>query len=184
MELERELLPGTWLVRLKRFEDDRGSFVKTYARSVYDRFGIDVAVMEEFHSISHRGVLRGMHFQLPPHDHAKMTYCACGSVLDVMVDLRPGPGYGQVASIKLDARDPRLLLIPTGVAHGFLALEDNSLMVYRTSTEHSPAHDAGIRWDSFGFEWPQLDAPLRVSGRDQSHPALADFVSPFPALKA
>jgi dTDP-4-dehydrorhamnose 3,5-epimerase-like enzyme len=106
------------------------------------------------------------------------VYCPVGKVLDVMVDLRAGPGYGRVAHVVLQADQPSLLVIPRGIAHGFRALLDHSLMVYKTDTEHAPTHDAGIRWDSFGFDWG-LEAPV-VSERDRGHPAFVDFASPFP----
>jgi len=121
--------------------------------------------------------VRGMHFQLPPHDHVKLVYCPVGAVLDVLVDLRKGSGMGRVASAELRGDEPSLLVIPKGVAHGFRALRDDSLMVYKTSTEHAPSHDAGIRWDSFGFDWG-VALPV-LSARDAAHPALADFASPF-----
>jgi len=164
-----ELLPGTWLHRLGLFSDARGSFVKTYARTALYGAGLDFDFAEEFYSTSHKGVLRGMHFQLPPHDHVKLVYCAIGAVQDVLLDLRRGPGYGEVATVQLRGEAPALLVIPRGVAHGFLSLQDGSLMVYKTSSEHAPAHDAGIRWDSFGFDWGITGATL--SQRDASHPA-------------
>ena len=183
MKTKQELLPGVWLLSLKRFDDPRGSFVKTFIRSAFDAvpgFGNSnppFDFQEEFYSFSKKGVLRGMHFQLPPHDHDKLVYCAVGQVLDVLLDLRKGPGYGKSASTVLDGKTPQLLVIPKGIAHGFIALQDQSLLVYKTSSEYSPSHDAGIRYDSFGFEWP--DAEPILSERDRHHSTLADFESPF-----
>ncbi|NUZ08202.1 dTDP-4-dehydrorhamnose 3,5-epimerase family protein [Piscinibacter koreensis] len=183
MEFADELLPGARFVRLKRFDDARGSFVKTFSRSLFEAAiagmpgGEPFELSEEFYSTSARDVIRGMHFQVPPHDHVKLVYCASGAVLDVLVDLRRGPGYGKVASVRLDAAAPSLLVIPKGVAHGFRSLTDDSLMVYKTSTEHSPAHDQGIRWDSLDFAW-DCPAPV-ISARDRAHPPLAEFESPF-----
>lgn len=186
MQFVQELLPGTWLVQLKRFEDARGSFVKTYSRSVFDAAlqaetphlaAFDFR--EEFYSLSAKDVVRGMHFQVPPHDHVKLVYCAMGAVEDVLLDLRKGPGYGRSVSVQLSGDAPQLLVIPKGIAHGFVSLTDQSLMVYKTSTEHAPSHDAGIRFDSFGHSWP-TSTPI-LSARDQAHPTLADFVSPFDA---
>ncbi|MDE2395199.1 MAG: dTDP-4-dehydrorhamnose 3,5-epimerase family protein [Burkholderiales bacterium] len=177
------MLPGAWLVRLDRFEDARGVFVKTYARSAFESLlaarGAQgpFDMMEEFYSVSHKNVVRGMHFQVPPHDQAKIVYCVAGAVRDVLVDLRKGPGFGRHASVVLDAGDPQLLLIPKGVGHGFMSLADASVLVYKTSTEHAPSHDAGIRYDSFGFDWGGA-API-LSERDRNHPRLADYVSPF-----
>lgn len=183
MRVEQELLPGAWLLSLKRIDDERGSFVKTFVRSAFDALP-DVRIgdprfdfREEFYSLSKRDVLRGMHFQLPPHDHTKLVYCAAGRVLDVLLDLRNGPGYGKSASVTLDAETPQLLVIPKGIAHGFISQHDQSLLVYKTSAEHAPSHDAGIRYDSFGFSWPCIEPIL--SNRDQKHPALTDFESPF-----
>jgi len=179
MQFGRELLPGAVLVSLNRFEDARGGFVKTFARGAFEAAGVDFDFREEFYSFSRKDVVRGMHFQLPPHDHVKLVYCPAGAVLDVLVDLRRGPGQGRVASVVLSGDDPAVLVIPRGVGHGFKALRDDSLMVYKTSTEHAPSHDAGVRWDSIGFDWG-VEAPI-VSARDAAHPSLADFASPFAA---
>lgn len=178
MQFEQEVLSGAWVVRLKRFADVRGTFVKTYARSVFDAHAAGrFETAEEFYSLSNRDVIRGMHFQRPPHDHAKLVYCASGAVDDVLLDLRRGPGYGRVVRIALDAETPTLVVIPSGIAHGFRSLADASLMVYKTSTEHVPSHDAGIRWNSFGFDWG-CNAPV-LSERDRAHPPLVSFASPF-----
>jgi dTDP-4-dehydrorhamnose 3,5-epimerase/CDP-3, 6-dideoxy-D-glycero-D-glycero-4-hexulose-5-epimerase len=172
-----ELLPGAWLYRLSRFDDQRGSFVKTYQRSALASSGVHFNLAEEFYSISHRNVIRGMHFQRPPYDHVKIVYCPAGAVQDVLLDLRPGSGYGRVADIELSDRHPAFVLIPSGVAHGFRALADASLVVYKTSTEYVPSHDSGVRWDSIGFDW-RCPSPV-ISDRDQHHPPLADLPATF-----
>jgi dTDP-4-dehydrorhamnose 3,5-epimerase/CDP-3, 6-dideoxy-D-glycero-D-glycero-4-hexulose-5-epimerase len=177
MHCIRELLPGARLYSLNIFTDNRGTFTKTFARSLFEAHGVFFDFHEEFYSFSKKDVVRGMHFQLPPHDHAKLIYCPLGAVLDVLVDLRCGPGYGRVASQILSSDEPTLLVIPTGIAHGFKALCDNSLMIYKTSDEHMTSHDAGIRWDSFDFDWG-VEHP-NISARDAVHPALSDFVTPF-----
>ncbi|RRJ94453.1 dTDP-4-dehydrorhamnose 3,5-epimerase [Opitutaceae bacterium TAV4] len=169
---------GAHLLKPKVFEDARGDFVKTFHSGAFAELGIPFAPAEEFFSTSRKGVLRGMHFQLPPHDHAKLVYCIRGRVLDVLVDLRKtSPTYRQVASAELSCENHHQFYIPSGVAHGFLALEDNSVMVYKTTTVYAPSHDAGIRWDSFDFNWGTT-API-ISPRDTAFSPLADFVSPF-----
>jgi dTDP-4-dehydrorhamnose 3,5-epimerase/CDP-3, 6-dideoxy-D-glycero-D-glycero-4-hexulose-5-epimerase len=178
MELANELLPGAWHIRLRRFEDARGTFVKTFARSAFEAAAPGFELMEEFYSVSAKGVIRGMHFQLPPHDQVKLVYCPVGAVLDVLLDLRAGPGHGRVASAVLSEQEPSLIVVPKGIAHGFCSLEDGSLMVYKTSTEHAPSHDAGIHWNSFGFDWGSIDPPI-VSERDRSHPSFDQFATPF-----
>ncbi len=178
MELAPTELPGLHVIRPRIFQDARGSFVKTYHRDTFRKLGLDFEPREEFFSTSARGVLRGMHFQMPPADHAKLVYCVTGSVLDVALDLRKNsPTFGRSCARELNAVNREMLFIPTGFAHGFLALEDNTTMVYQTSTVHSPAHDAGVRWDSFGFDWPAKDPIL--SDRDQKFPGLDEFRSPF-----
>lgn len=177
MQFSEELLPGAWLVKLKRHQDMRGSFVKTYARSFLDRHDARFDLREEFYSVSNKDVIRGMHFQRPPHDHVKMVYCPVGAVEDVLLDLRAGPSYGKVAKVRLSGGEPLLVFIPPGIAHGFHALVDGSLMIYKTSTEHAPEADDGIRWDSFGHDW-EAGQPI-ISNRDRQHPALDDFITPF-----
>lgn len=177
MHISAGPLPGTLVITLTTFSDLRGSFVKTFSSSVYAQAGLDFTYHEEFYSLSKRDVIRGMHFQLPPYDHVKSVFCPIGSVLDVLLDLRPGPGYGKSAGVLLDQDAPKVLIIPTGIAHGFKSLQDNSVMVYKTSTEHMPSHDTGLRWDSFGFDWG--DGEQIVSGRDLSHPPFANFTTPF-----
>jgi dTDP-4-dehydrorhamnose 3,5-epimerase len=122
-------------------------------------------------------VVRGMHFQLPPHDHEKLVYVTAGSILDVVVDLRRTSGtYGQVFSVEL-VEHQSSLFIPRGFAHGFLALSPNATVVYNVATGYQPTADAGIRWDSLGFAWP-VAAPI-MSDRDAAFPSLAEFSSPF-----
>lgn len=178
MTIITEPLPGVRLIKPKVFEDARGDFVKTFHVGLFHEIGIDFTPVEEFYSTSRKNVLRGMHFQLPPHDHAKLVYCVRGRVLDVLLDLRKdSPSYSCFTSAELSRENHYQFYIPSGVAHGFLALEDDSVMVYKTSTVHAPSHDAGIRWDSFGFEWG-FEFPI-CSTRDLAFPNLSNFVSPF-----
>ncbi len=179
MTVVSQPFPGTFVLQPKVFEDARGDFVKTYHAGLFRELGIAFTPAEEFFSTSKRDVVRGMHFQLPPHDHAKLVYCVRGRVRDVLLDLRTAsPNYGQAVAIELSRENHKQIYIPAGVAHGFLSLEDDSVMVYKTSTVHAPSHDAGIRWDSFGFCWG-IDNPPIISGRDSTFPGLGDFHSPF-----
>lgn len=172
-----ELLPQTWLLDRPRFEDHRGVFVKTMSRSLFAEMELPLEFAEEFYSVSRKDVIRGMHFQVPPVDHVKLVYCAVGAVRDVLLDLRRGAGYGRVASVTLSAEAPQVLIVPKGVAHGFRSLTDGSLLVYKTSTEHSPSHDTGVRWDSFGFDWG-AGQPI-LSDRDRAHQRFPEFETPF-----
>ena len=173
-------LAGLISLEPRIFTDHRGAFVKTFHDAAFRTLGLPFEAREEFFSTSHKNVIRGMHFQAPPADHAKLVYCVAGAVLDVVLDLRRhSPTYGQVCAETLSEANRRSFYIPTGFAHGFLSLTDGALMVYKTSTVHNPACDAGIRWDSFGFDWPLAGAAPLLSKRDTEFPALADFNTPF-----
>ncbi|HWX21365.1 MAG TPA: dTDP-4-dehydrorhamnose 3,5-epimerase [Candidatus Binatia bacterium] len=171
-------LPGLVLLQPPIFEDARGIFVKTFHDNFFRDAGIPFEPREEFYSVSAKDVLRGMHFQLPPTAHAKLVYCLSGRVMDVVLDMRRGsPTYGRSFNCILDAIKRESLYVPVGFAHGFLSLEDRSLMIYKTDAVHDPACDTGIAWDSFGFEWPVTN-PI-MSDRDRRFVRWREFNSPF-----
>jgi dTDP-4-dehydrorhamnose 3,5-epimerase len=119
-----------------------------------------------------------MHIQLPPVDHIKMVYCVQGKVMDAVIDLRIGsPTYGRHEIFELSAEKANSIYIPKGMAHGFCALSENTIMVYKVSTLYSPPHDSGLLWNSAGISWP-ISEPI-LSERDQSFPTLSQFESPF-----
>ena len=178
MEIRPTQLPGCLEILPRKFQDERGSFVKTFHRDFFVEQGLVTNWQEEYYSVSNQNVMRGLHFQCPPDDHEKMVHCARGSALDVIVDLRRGsPTFGDHLAVELNAEDPRLIYIPKGMAHGFLALEDQTMMVYKVATIHSPESDQGVHWDSCGVSWPQPNPIL--SQRDQLLPSFSDFKSPF-----
>jgi dTDP-4-dehydrorhamnose 3,5-epimerase len=180
MEIVEELLGGVKVMRPFVFEDDRGNFVKPYHQDQLAQLGIDFHLREEFFSTSAAGVLRGMHFQVPPHAHQKLIYCITGSVIDVLLDLRKdSPSYGQAVSLELSAKNRHVVYVPVGFSHGFYSLEDNSCLVYKTDAVHAPEYDCGILWNSFGFDWPCDKACAVISERDQNHGKFAEFKSPF-----
>ena len=171
-------IPGCFEIIPNIHRDGRGSFVKTFHAPTFEKLGLCTDFVEEYYSVSHRGVIRGMHFQLPPHDHVKVVYCTSGTVMDVAVDLRKGsPAYGEHLVFELSAKKANMVYLPKGVAHGFCALSKSATMVYKVSTVYAPDSDSGIRWDSMGVDWP-IENPI-VSDRDSSFPALAEFDSPF-----
>lgn len=178
MEIIPTTLEGCYQVRPFFAQDERGTFVKTFHAERFSALGMPTEWHEEYYSSSRKGVIRGMHFQTPPHDHEKLVYCIQGRVLDVVVDLRKdAPTYGRHFAVELDAAYGHGVIIPKGMAHGFLALTENTLMTYKVTSVYAPENDAGIRWDSFGLKWG-VDRPI-VSSRDRAHPTLADFDSPF-----
>ena len=169
---------GCYLIKGNRFKDERGSFDKLFSHDLFESLGIDFCIREIFLSTSRANVLRGMHFQVPPHHHHKLISCIRGRVLDVVLDLRKGSEtFRRFQAFELGGEDDLMLFVPAGLAHGFLALEEDSTMFYATSTEHVPESDLGIRWDSFGFSWP-CSNPI-ISSRDAQHPTLDEFVTPF-----
>jgi dTDP-4-dehydrorhamnose 3,5-epimerase len=171
-------IPGACVLPLVRHADARGAFLKVYHAPTLQALGMGTGVAESFVTRSHRGVIRGMHFQVPPHDHDKLVCCLAGTIQDVLVDLRVGsPAYGQAVSWQLDGNAPATLVVPRGVAHGFACLSPEALVLYHTSSAHAPTADLGIRWDSLGVAW-QVDDPI-LSERDRGFPPLEAFHSPF-----
>jgi dTDP-4-dehydrorhamnose 3,5-epimerase len=170
-------IAGAVLLDLSRHTDARGDFLKTFSASALRAAGVDFRPVEHFVTRSRRDVIRGMHFQLPPHQHHKLVHCMAGRVQDVLLDLRSGPGQGLVLALELDADCPQALFIPEGVAHGFRVRSDDAVMMYATSSEHQPSHDAGVLWHSIPHQW-DCSNPI-VSERDRGHPALRDMRSPF-----
>lgn len=119
-----------------------------------------------------------MHFQMPPHDHAKIVYVTNGSIIDVILDIRNGsPTFGKYFECELSATNGLIIYIPIGCAHGFLSLEDASCVIYSHSTTYMPDSDSGIHYDSFGFNWG-INKPI-ISDRDHKLVAFEDFESPF-----
>ena len=174
-------IPGVVLIRHQIREDARGSFAKLlHPDDLGLGSGQAFPVRESFVSWSEPGVLRGMHFQSPPFAHDKAVTCLVGEVLDVVLDLRrSSPTYGRSVSFRLDGAAPATVWIPVGCAHGFAVLGNNrALLHYAVTAEHAPANDLGVRWDSFGFEWPSASATL-ISDRDRSLARFADLPAVF-----
>lgn len=171
-------IPGCLRLQVPCMRDARGSLTKVYHAACFERAGVDFTIREVFHSVSRRGVLRGLHFQVPPADHAKAVCCLTGAVRDVVVDLRLGsPTYGRHELFRIDAENAEVVCIPRGVAHGFYVESEEATLLYFVSSMHAPASDRGVRWDSCGVLWG-VENPV-LSERDRNLPALADFASPF-----
>jgi len=180
MTLQETAIPGCYEITPRIISDDRGVFVKTFHEEEFRQHGLNTEWKEEYYSVSHRGVLRGLHFQLPPHDHEKMVFCTVGVVLDVVVDLRRGSSsYGQYVLLELSAEKGNMLYIPRGLAHGFYVVSETATMMYKVSSVYSPEHDAGILWNSAEILWP--DKSPSISQRDSRLPDFARFISPFEA---
>ena len=171
-------LSGCYQISPKVMSDTRGKFVKIYHQPSFAEAGLGANFTEEYYSISRKNVIRGLHFQLPPMDHVKLIYCLEGRAFDVVLDLRINSStYGQHEVFELNSTSSGGIYIPKGMAHGFCALSDHTVMMYKVSTVYSASHDQGIFWNSAGILWPTKEPIL--SDRDQNFPALAAFKSPF-----
>jgi dTDP-4-dehydrorhamnose 3,5-epimerase len=173
------------LLKPKRFADERGWFSETYNESHFLAAGITTRFVQDNHSLSRgAGVLRGLHFQTPPHGQAKLVRCVRGRIFDVAVDIRRGsPTFGRWVGAELSAEKGEQLFVPVGFAHGFLTLEPDTEVIYKVSDFYAPQCDGGLRWDdaTIGVRWP-LPAGIapQLSPKDAALPLLADFDSPFP----
>jgi dTDP-4-dehydrorhamnose 3,5-epimerase len=171
-------LPSAFLIQGRPWRDHRGTFQKTVHREFFEKHGLEWSFAEQFFTTSGKDVVRGMHFQAPPHDHVKLIYCTHGSATDVLLDLREGSStYGKCAEVSLNAGDGKTIYIPKGIAHGFRSLEKDTTIQYCVSTSHQPEADKGIRWDSIPYDW-KIAEPV-LSERDRALPAFAEFKTPF-----
>jgi dTDP-4-dehydrorhamnose 3,5-epimerase len=170
------------LVRPERYLDDRGFFTEVYRRSAFERAGIDATFVQDNVARSQQGVLRGLHYQLPPRAQGKLVGVARGRIFDVAVDLRRGgPTYGKWVARTLDVQAGEFLWIPPGFAHGYLVLTDTADVVYKVTEEYDQSLNRGIRWDdpTLGIQWPVADPILSDSDRNQ--PAFPKADNPFRA---
>jgi dTDP-4-dehydrorhamnose 3,5-epimerase len=173
-------IPGMVLVEPRRHEDTRGFFQESYRRSLFYEGGIKVNFVQDNLARSSRGVLRGLHFQLPPRPQGKLVTVVRGEVFDVGVDLRVGsPTYGAWEGVTLTDAQGALLYLPPGLAHGYAVLSPEADLAYKVTAEYDPELDTGILWNDpeVGVEWP-LDDPL-LSEKDRALPPLGEFESPF-----
>lgn len=175
MIFEPALLPGAFVVRYEPLRDDRGYFARVFDRDEFARAGLETEYPQ--HSVAHNfrhNLIRGMHFQAPPHTEAKLVRCSSGTIFDVMVDVRPrSPAFGHWYGLRLGEPDSAMLYVPRGFAHGYQTLTEKSEVHYLISTPYEPTAFRGFRWDDprVGIDWP-LDAPF-VSERDAALPPLA-----------
>lgn len=176
-------IAGLFVFEPRVFADDRGTFFESFNSERFrEATGADVAFVQDNHSISHKGVVRGLHYQLAPHAQGKLVRVVTGRVWDVAVDIRPGSRtFGKWAGVELSAENRRQFWIPAGFAHGFIALEDNSQFLYKTTALWHGASERAIRWDdpALGIDWP-LAGDVIVSAKDAVAPLFAGADLPQP----
>ncbi|MCK9401172.1 MAG: dTDP-4-dehydrorhamnose 3,5-epimerase family protein [Bacteroidales bacterium] len=173
MYIENTPIPGLKLIHLKEFKDNRGSFIKVFNEDFFAENGLKTNFKESYYSISHKNVIRGMHFQIPPAEHTKLVYVNQGSIIDVVLDIRKSsPTFGQHFFIELNTENPILIYIPVGIAHGFFSLDDHTMVTYLQTSCYNNACDKGIKYNSFGMDWGIVN-PI-MNERDLSFPDFAD----------
>ncbi|TCK04460.1 dTDP-4-dehydrorhamnose 3,5-epimerase [Phorcysia thermohydrogeniphila] len=176
-EFIRTEIPEVIIVKPKVFNDKRGFFMETYKKSDFKKVGIDTDFVQDNHSKSVKGVLRGLHYQLEPKAQGKLVRCIKGKIFDVAIDIRKGsPTFGKWIGVELSEENKLMLWIPKGFAHGFLTLSEEAEIVYKVSgSEYSPEHDRCIRWNDpdINIKWP-LDSEPILSEKDRSAPALRE----------
>jgi dTDP-4-dehydrorhamnose 3,5-epimerase len=174
MKFTPATLDGAYLVDPAPVPDERGFFARTFCLEEFAAHAIPMSLSQASVSYNeHRGTLRGLHYQIAPHEEHKLVRCTVGSIFDVIVDLRPeSPQYRRWFGVELSGANRRALYVPPGMAHGFLTLADASEVYYMISTPYSPGAARGVRWDdpAFAIAWPA--APAVISARDANYALL------------
>jgi dTDP-4-dehydrorhamnose 3,5-epimerase len=169
-------LPGVLIIEPKVFGDSRGFFMETWNAPTFAEAGLDLAFVQDNHSRSQKGVLRGLHFQ-NPGPQGKLVRVTNGAVFDVAIDLRAAsPTFGQWVGVELSAANKRMFWVPEGFAHGFLTLEDDTDFLYKCTAPYAPANEFTLAWDdpAVGIEWPVTGQDPIISDKDTRGLALAD----------
>ena len=178
MIVRRLELDGLLEISPRKFGDDRGFFSETYNAKSFAEAGIDLTFVQDNHSYSAaRGVVRGLHYQLPPFAQDKLVRVTRGAILDVAVDIRKGSStFGKWVALEVSAEKWNQILVPKGFAHGFMTLVEHTEVIYKVTNYYSPEHDRSIRFDdpAIGIDWPISASGVQLSDKDQKAPMLAD----------
>lgn len=173
---ERFDIEGLVVIKPVLFTDERGFFMETYKKSDFAACGITEEFVQDNHSLSRAGTVRGVHYQLPPFAQGKLVRVVKGRVWDVAVDLREySPTFKQWVGVELSDKNHVMFYLPPGFGHGFIALEDDTHFLYKCTNVYSKQHEAGIRWDdpAIGIKWPEIGEYI-VSEKDRMLPLLKD----------
>ncbi|MBA8821256.1 dTDP-4-dehydrorhamnose 3,5-epimerase [Brucella haematophila] len=178
MEVRSLGLDGVFEIIPRKFGDDRGFFSETYNAKSFAEAGIDLQFVQDNHSFSAaKGVVRGLHYQLPTRAQDKLVRVIRGAILDVAVDIRKSsPTFGKWVALEVSAEKWNQILVPKGFAHGFMTLVENTEVIYKVTDYYSPEHDRSIRFDdpAIGIEWPLPSSGVQLSDKDQKAPLFAD----------
>lgn len=174
-------IEGLLILEPKVFGDERGFFLESYNQKTFDAvLGLEVRFLQDNHSRSARGVLRGLHYQLPPHAQGKLVRVTQGSVFDVAVDMRrSSPSFGRWVGVELSGQNHRQLWLPPGLAHGFLVTSDSADFLYKTTEYYAPQAERCVRWNdpAIAISWPALGLSPLLSAKDAAAPLLADAIA-------
>ena len=182
MNVIKTNIDGPVIIEPRVFEDSRGYFFESFSQREFDEKVGHVTFVQDNESMSSYGVIRGLHFQRPPFAQSKIVRCVKGAVLDVAVDIRKGsPTYGQHVAVELSEDNHRQFFIPKGFAHGFAVLSDVAVFQYKCDEFYHPEAEGGISIfdDSLGIDWKIPSDKAVLSDKDNNHPLLKDFVTPF-----
>lgn len=183
IEVKKTKIEGVLIIEPKLFGDARGYFLESFnAKEFAEKTGVDVTFVQDNESKSKYGVLRGMHFQLPPFTQSKLVRVVKGRVLDVVVDIRKGsPSYGKYEMCELTEDNHRQFFVPKGMAHGFCVLSEEAIFQYKCDDFYHPEAEGAIAWDDpdIAVSWPIPSEDVILSDKDKHHPFLKNFDSPF-----
>jgi dTDP-4-dehydrorhamnose 3,5-epimerase len=178
MKVTTTAIEGLLILEPRVYGDERGFFLESYNQKAFDdALGREVRFVQDNHSRSAKGVLRGLHYQMPPHAQGKLVRVTQGAVFDVAVDMRrSSPTFGRWVGVELTGQNHRQLWLPAGMAHGFLVTSDSADFLYKTTEYYAQPAECCVRWDdpALGIDWPSLDRPPVLSAKDAAAPWLAD----------
>ena len=180
MQVETIFIDGPLVITPKVFKDPRGYFMESYNKQSYSNIGIDEDYVQDNQSLSEKGILRGLHFQAPPFDQGKLVRVIKGAVLDVIVDIRKNsPTYGKHYAIELTEENFKTFWVPSGFAHGFTTLADQTIFSYKCTNYYNQASEGGLMWNDpdLGIDWG-IQNPI-LSNKDTKNALFKDFISPF-----
>jgi len=182
MEVIKTAIPEVVILEPKVYQDDRGYFFEAFSEEVFSHLVTPTHFVQDNESRSSYGVVRGLHFQAPPHAQAKLVRVVKGSVLDVAVDLRKGsPSYGTHVAVELSEENHRMLFIPRGFAHGFSVLSPDAIFQYKCDNYYAPQSEGAVAWDDpiLSIDWRVPTPDVILSTKDAHHPCLDEFNTPF-----
>ena len=182
MKFIKTTIPDVYIIEPSVFGDDRGYFLESFNLEKFEENVYPIKFVQDNESKSSRGVLRGLHFQKPPFNQAKLVRCIEGAVMDVAVDIRKGsPTYGKHVAVELSGENKKQLFVPRGFAHGFSVLSERAVFAYKVDNTYAPESDYGIKWNDeyLNIDWGLTEEEVQLSAKDKNLSFFKDLDSPF-----